>query len=70
MKHTGAYVARFRVEFDHDGRRQTYNSGDYTSGFTRSLGIPYGALNVHLIVENATFFGINFFCIITFISCK
>ena len=61
MKHTGAYVARFRVEFDHDGRRQTYYSGHYTSGFRRILGIPYGAKNIHLIVENATFIGIFMF---------
>jgi hypothetical protein len=39
INHKGAYVAHMRVNFEINGVWQTYESDDWTSGFSRVLGI-------------------------------
>lgn len=55
INHKGAYVAHMRVNFEINGVWQTYESDDWTSGFSRVLEIPKGSKKNSLIVKNAVF---------------
>ena len=55
VKNEGGYVARFYLTYTDEGERVTQKSGDFTSGFTRSITIPAGASEISLEVEEAWF---------------
>jgi len=55
VRHSGAYVAHVRVNFEYNGVWHSYETDDYTSGMTRVLEIPKGATKNQIIVKNAVF---------------
>lgn len=62
VRHSGAYVAHVRVNFEYNGVWHSYETDDYTSGMTRVLEIPKGATKNQIIVKNAVFIGMNYSC--------
>ena len=54
VRNTGAYVARFSVDFARDGERAKQESGDFTAGVNKSISLPEGAKDIHVKAEAMT----------------
>lgn len=57
IENRGAYVAKFTVSFDLEGKRVTCESDNFTAGVTKSIEIPAGATNIQLCAMDAWFIG-------------
>ncbi len=58
VRNSGAYVARFSVSYNLDGRQVIYNSGDFPVAQSRTLQIPLNACCGRLRIENLVFIAI------------
>ena len=54
---TGAYVAKFTLDYTFNGTRMSQESDSITAGVTKTLDIPAGATDITLHVKDAVFFG-------------
>ncbi|MEZ4950383.1 MAG: MAC/perforin domain-containing protein [Saprospiraceae bacterium] len=54
LRHLGAYIARYSIEYLTNGRAETVNTGDVSSGFENSYYIPADATNVKIKAEGLT----------------
>lgn len=57
IRNTGAYVAKFAVDFDLNGTRCHRTSGDFTAGVNKEIDIPADATNIKVQAYAAVFFG-------------
>ena len=57
IENRGAYVAKFTVSYDLDGKRITKETDNFTSGVTKSIEIPAGATAISLCAMDAWFIG-------------
>ena len=57
IENRGAYVAKFTVSYDLNGKRITNETDNYTSGVTKSVEVPADAVNIQLCAMDAWFFG-------------
>lgn len=55
VRNTGAYVSRFKVQFNFQGQIITKDSGNFTSGVSKAIDIPAEAKDIYLKVEEAWF---------------
>ncbi|CAF0972005.1 unnamed protein product [Brachionus calyciflorus] len=58
VRNNGAYFAKFRVNFQIGDRFETYYSGDFAVGQSRTLELPIGSGYCEIHVENLVFIGV------------